>query len=222
MRQCFDRFNTAGGCYLKLQTGEKVYFARAVLLAIYGDHPAVCKVTLTGSACPSCYTPRDKMADPPATIPNVPAGTLPLRTETGVWRRKRAVEQMGETGIVAANERATKRANRLGIPLDLDSAFMQRPGQPWLFGPNETLDSLYQSVPQVTLHGFDEGIATKLAWAILEVAVHEGAKKSMPKTQARNPPVHKLSEDSYWIPLSLTYIPTFFLTTKNLLPLDFC
>ena len=195
MRQCFDRFNTGGGCYLKLQTGEEVYFARAVLLAIYGDHPAVCKVTLTGSACSSCYTPRDKMADPPATIPNVPAGTLSLRTENGVWRRKRAVELMGETGLAAANERARKRARRLGIPLDLDSAFMQRPGQPWLFSPNDTLDSLYQFVPQLTLHGFDEGIATKLAWAMLEVALHEGAKTRLSKTEVRNPPVHAQTED---------------------------
>ena len=183
MRQCFDRFNARGGCILKLQTGEEVYFPRAVLLAIYGDHPAVCKVTLTGSACPSCYTPRTRMADPPATILNVPAGTLPLRTENGVWRRKRAVELMAETGAVAASETARKKACRLGIPLDIDSAFMQRPGQPWLFGPNDTLDSLFQSVPQLTLHGFDEGIATKLAWSMLEVAVHEGAKTRLSKTE---------------------------------------
>ena len=188
MRQCFDRFNARGGCILKLQTGEEVYFPRAVLLAIYGDHPAVCKVTLTGSACPSCYTPRTRMADPPATILNVPAGTLPLRTENGVWRRKRAVELMAETGAVAASETARKKACRLGIPLDIDSAFMQRPGQPWLFGPNDTLDSLFQSVPQLTLHGFDEGIATKLAWAIMEVAVHEGAKTRISKTEVRIPP----------------------------------
>ena len=123
------------------------------------------------------------MADPPATIPDVPAVTLPLRTENGVWRKKRAVELMAETGVVAANEQARKRARRLGIPLDIDSALMQRPGQPWLFGPNETLDSLFQSVPQLTLHGFDEGIATKLAWAILEVAVHEGAKTRLSKTE---------------------------------------
>ena len=98
---------------------------------------------------------------------------------------------------------------------------MQRPGQPWLFGPNDTLDSLFQSVPQLTLHGFDEGIATKLAWAMLEVAIHEGAKKRLSKTEVRNPPVHAQLEDSFWVLLSFTNFPTFFLTKKNLLPLDF-
>ena len=177
LRTSFDTFNAAGGCYLHLQTGELVYFARAVLLAIYGDHPAVCKVSLTGSSCPSCFTPRERMARAPIT-PH-----LPLRTEEGVAKRKRCIDIIGHTGVRGANTRALKKAKRLGVPMDLDSAFSQRDGRPWLFGPSEVLDSMYQALPQLTLHGFDEGIATKLCWAMLAVAIEEGRRKGIDATK---------------------------------------
>jgi hypothetical protein len=34
-------------------------------------------------------------------------------------------------------------------------------------------DSVWQSLPQVTLHGFDEGICQKLNFGMLEMAVKE-------------------------------------------------
>jgi hypothetical protein len=34
-------------------------------------------------------------------------------------------------------------------------------------------DSVWQSLPQVTLHGFDEGICQKLNFGMLEMAVSE-------------------------------------------------
>ena len=182
MRQCFDAFNKKGGCYLRLQTGRVVYFARAVLLAIYGDHPAVVKISLTGSSCPVCFTPKNTMADPPTTQ-NIIQGVPRLRTEKGVAKRKRYIDIMANTGARSANARAQKKAKRLGIPMDIDSAFAQREGRPWLFGPDEEKDSLYQACPQLTLHGFDEGLATKLAWAMLAVAVSEGRRRGQSKTQ---------------------------------------
>ena len=177
VRRCYDAFNAAGGCYLHLQTGELVYFARAVILAIYGDHPAVCKVSLTGSSCPSCFTPRDRMDQPPR-YPN-----LPLRTEAGVAKRKRFIDIMGHTGVRGANARALKKAKRLGVPMDVDSAFGLREGRPWLFGPSEILDSLYQALPQLTLHGFDEGLATKLCRAMMAVAIEEGGRNGFDATK---------------------------------------
>ena len=63
--------------------------------------------------------------------------------------------------------------------MDLDSAFSEREGRPWLFGPSEVLDSMYQVLPQLTLHGFDEKIATKLCWAMLAIAIEEGRRKGI-------------------------------------------
>ena len=40
IRDCYIRFNNAGGAVLKLQSGRIVYFARAVILSVYADFPA--------------------------------------------------------------------------------------------------------------------------------------------------------------------------------------
>ncbi len=40
IRDCYIRFNNAGGAVLKLQSGRILYFARAVILSVYGDFPA--------------------------------------------------------------------------------------------------------------------------------------------------------------------------------------
>ena len=116
------------------------------------------------------------MADPPKTR-DILYDARRLRTEKGVAKRKRYIDIMANTGARSANARAQKKARRLGIPMDIDSAFTQREGRLWLFGPDEEKDSLYQACPQLTLHGFDEGLATKLAWAMLAVAVSEGRRR---------------------------------------------
>jgi hypothetical protein len=40
IRDCYIRFNNAGGAVFKLQSGRILYFARAVILSVYGDFPA--------------------------------------------------------------------------------------------------------------------------------------------------------------------------------------
>jgi hypothetical protein len=40
IRDCYIRFNNAGVAVLKLQSGRILYFARAVILSVYGDFPA--------------------------------------------------------------------------------------------------------------------------------------------------------------------------------------
>lgn len=58
---CYREYNAKGGRVLTLQSGAQVYFAKAVVLAVYADYPATQKVTLTGSACPMCFTPKKQM-----------------------------------------------------------------------------------------------------------------------------------------------------------------
>jgi hypothetical protein len=59
--QCYRDYNAKGGHIVNLQSGQQVYFPRAVVLAVYADYPATQKITLTGSACPMCFTPLGKM-----------------------------------------------------------------------------------------------------------------------------------------------------------------
>jgi len=100
-----------------------------------------------------------------------------------VAKRKRFIDIMGHTGVRGANARALKKAKRLGVPMDVDIAFGLREGRPWLFGPSEILDSLYQALPQLTLHGFDEGLATKLCRAMMAVAIEEGGRNGFDATK---------------------------------------
>jgi hypothetical protein len=61
--QCYRDYNAKGGHIINLQNGQQVYFPKAVVLAVYGDYPATQKITLTGSACPMCFTPLGKMSE---------------------------------------------------------------------------------------------------------------------------------------------------------------
>ncbi len=60
--QCYRDYNERGGHILNLQSGQQVYFPKAVVLAVYADYPATQKITLTGSACPMCFTRLGKMS----------------------------------------------------------------------------------------------------------------------------------------------------------------
>jgi hypothetical protein len=60
---CYRQYNAKGGRVLTLQSGNQVYFPKAVVLAVYADFPATQKITLTGSSCPFCFTAKDKMGD---------------------------------------------------------------------------------------------------------------------------------------------------------------
>jgi hypothetical protein len=103
IRTCFENFNLKGGAIVTLQTGKIVYFARAVLLAIYADHPAAVKCSLTGSACPACFTQRTVMSEAPG-----PTG-LQLRTEQNMSNRRRRLLQQHDSGERGAKQKAKKR-----------------------------------------------------------------------------------------------------------------
>ena len=60
--QCYRDYNAKGGHIINLQNKQQVYFPKAVVLAVYADYPATQKITLTGSACPMCFTPVGKMS----------------------------------------------------------------------------------------------------------------------------------------------------------------
>ena len=45
IRECFDDFNRKGGAMVTLQTGEELYCAASGCFSVFGDHPAIVKVT---------------------------------------------------------------------------------------------------------------------------------------------------------------------------------
>ena len=80
--QCFDNFNRSRGAVVTLQNGFKMTMAKAIILAIYTDHPAARKCCLCGSACPQCFTSKVDFAKPPTT------GNMVLRTPGSVAAQK--------------------------------------------------------------------------------------------------------------------------------------
>ena len=85
--QCFAKFNATKGAKCELQTGELVHFSKAIILAIYTDQPAATKCSVTGSACPQCYTARHIMGTPA----RVRGTVLTLRTPHGMETRRNAL-----------------------------------------------------------------------------------------------------------------------------------
>ncbi len=50
------------------------------------------------------------------------------------------------------------------------------------FGPDYKKDNIYQNMPQVSLHGMDEGLTLKLCVGLLESTIHEASR--MPNMNA--------------------------------------
>ena len=72
--KCYDDFNRTNGTVVTLQNGIHMNMAKAIILAIFSDHPAARKCCLCGSACPQCFTSLRDFAKPPI------GGTMLMRT----------------------------------------------------------------------------------------------------------------------------------------------
>ena len=153
---------------MPLQTGTMLYFSRAVVLAIYGDHPAAVKCTMTGSACPQCFTAAPDFAAPPAN------GQMVLRTETNMRGAKRRFEaELANSARGDGTAKATrKKARALGVDLvNANPWYTGARAHNWLFGPHPAKDNVYQAMPQLTLHGLDEGPVAKLCAGAVNFAI---------------------------------------------------
>ena len=105
-----------------------------------------------------------------------------------ILRRKTSEKERKELG---SGERAVKRARRAGVFLDPDLRCGYEPISPhddnWIFGPDKNKDNIYQAVPQVTLHGFDEGLVQKLNFGSLEMLIKFSLEElNLPETQVRS------------------------------------
>jgi hypothetical protein len=146
--ECYHAYNRKGGTIVPMQTGGSLCFSRAVILAIDADQPAATKCTLTGSACPACYTPKSRMAEPPPP-------SVKMRTYENVHdRRKLLLKHKDRRDVVGASERAKKLGRKQGVQMGSLSPWSNRDarlacGNDWVFGPDPVLDNVCQCMPQV-------------------------------------------------------------------------
>jgi hypothetical protein len=68
---------------------------------------------------------------------------------------------------------AKDQANKLGVILEFDNPWHISKPEEWVFGPDPSEDNIYRCLPQVTLHGMDEGLTQKLNRGILLYALAE-------------------------------------------------
>jgi hypothetical protein len=170
VRSCFDEYNNKGGAIVRMQDENLLYFSRACIYTVYADHPAAVKCTLTGSSCPVCYT---RMRDMASTKTN----QMVYRNDRDMAVKKRKyLNILNDPARCKITRKAAKKTDHsLGVVLDGVNAFETAAElrDNWVFGPSPEFDNLYQSLPQVNLHGFDEGICQKLNFAMFEMAITE-------------------------------------------------
>jgi hypothetical protein len=81
--KCFDDFNRTNGAVVTLQSGLKMNMAKAIILAIFCDHPAARKCCLCGSSCPQCFASQPDFAKTPI------GGTMLMRTPGNIEVKKK-------------------------------------------------------------------------------------------------------------------------------------
>ena len=85
--KCYDDFNRTNGTVVTLQNGTEMNMAKAIILAIFCDHPAARKCCLCGSACPQCFTSLREFAKPPIGVTMLmrTPGTVAVIKKVSVW-----------------------------------------------------------------------------------------------------------------------------------------
>jgi hypothetical protein len=70
---------------------------------------------------------------------------------------------------------AAKGAQSCGINMDVECAWIGPPDNDGFtpFGPDAKKDNIFQNLPQVNLHGMDEGLTLKMCTNILRATVEE-------------------------------------------------
>jgi hypothetical protein len=86
--KCYDDFNRTNGTVVTLQNGTQLNMAKAIILAIFCDHPAARACCLCRSGCPQCFASLKDFAQPPV------GGTMLMRTPGDVALKKQVSDLM--------------------------------------------------------------------------------------------------------------------------------
>ena len=84
---------------------------------------------------------------------------------------------------------AQKGALLCGINMDVECAWIGPPDNDGFtpFGPDAKKDNIFQNLPQVNLHGMDEGLTLKMCTSILNATIKEAtALRKMNTTSVSN------------------------------------
>ena len=165
LRRCFDDYNTAGGAIVTVNRCP-IHLARATILALYGDHPACVKSTVTGSSCPTCFARSSDFADVNSVSPLRTANNMRVRRDSFLARVQARVP-----GDVSA---ARKEARETGVNIDIENGWISPPNVPSCFGPDSDKDNVHANSPSLMLHALDEELIEKLCAGIVKWAIHDG------------------------------------------------
>jgi hypothetical protein len=91
-----------------------------------------------------------------------------------------------------SKKEAVKRALKFGINMDVECAWIGPPDNDGFtpFGPDAKKDNIFQNLPQVNLHGMDEGLTLKMCVNILHATIKEAKTlHKMNTTSVRDPNV---------------------------------
>ncbi len=84
--------------------------------------------------------------------------------------RQALIAEKGRKGFAKI---ANAKAKLLGVNLDFENPWHITKPDEWVFGPDPIDDNIYRCLPQVNLHGMDEGLTQKLNLGILLHAIKE-------------------------------------------------
>ena len=97
-----------------------------------------------------------------------------LHARRAMTKRKRILLLMSTTGATGCQERALKKARSAGEDLYVDNSMHGVDNDDnWAFELDPALDNVYQNMPQVSLHGMDEGLTSKLNRGCLRAVIVE-------------------------------------------------
>ena len=90
---------------------------------------------------------------------------------------------------------ALQGAQSCGINMDYECAWIGPPDNDGFtpFGPDAKKDNIFQNMPQVNLHGMDEGLTLKMCTNILKAAIKEATdlhKMNTTSVSATNKQIH--------------------------------
>lgn len=161
----FNHFNEHGGAFVRMND-HLVHFERACLVGIFADLPAAMKLTLTGSACNTCFLPQSRMAEHSASAE--------LRTWANMTAAK--TEFLARIEFGEGKTKVEDEAKRIGVNFNVASAFaIPRSGiNP--IGPNPELDNPWACCPPVFLHGMEAGTLMKTAETTLQYVIAKAAE----------------------------------------------
>ena len=84
--------------------------------------------------------------------------------------RRALLVEKGRKGFA---KHANAKAKLLGVNLDFENPWHITKPEEWIFGPDPIEDNIYRCLPQVNLHGMDEGLTTKLNLGVLLYGIEE-------------------------------------------------